>query len=290
MISCFRFFSSCFIEFRPLSSCWNCCRLGCVISCFKFFSCCLIEFRPGSLQLLIYGMLGVNFQWDAVKFEFGEQTIHLISMLFAFCKQRKELLACLLDDDGFVSCVGVMINRRIYDPRRWHKRSSSNGIHVSGQPPTGWVLIWAAGRFKHWRHCWFMAHPPGLLLHYKNSDQIGRPGCINLIVLSKCCTLKELTFTRISTLKIQRNFFGNSLCIFANLACFASIVTTMREKYVAISVRKIFSHIFHSFSLLSLFLFVCDKYCRFVSLTWCFCFHNTFFQSLMNSDQQTFVV
>lgn len=25
-----------------------------------------------------------------------------------------------------------------------------------------------------------MAHPPGLLLYYKNSDQLGRPGCINL--------------------------------------------------------------------------------------------------------------
>jgi hypothetical protein len=42
----------------------------------------------------------------------------------------------------------------------------------------------------------------------------------------------------------------------------------MREKYAAISARKIFSHIFHSFSLFSLFLFVCDKYCHFVSLTW----------------------
>jgi hypothetical protein len=96
------------------------------------------------------------------------------------------------------------------------------------------------------------------------------------VTLSECCTLKKLTFTRISTLKIQRNFFENSLCIFANLACFASIVTTTREKYAAISARKIFSHIFHSLSLLSLFLFVCDKYCHFVSLTWCFCFHNTF--------------
>lgn len=76
---------------------------------------------------------------------------------------------------------GVMMNRRIYDPRRWHKRSSSSGIHVSGQPPAGWVLIWA-GRFKRWRRRWFVAHPPGLLLHYKNSDQIGRPGCISLLV------------------------------------------------------------------------------------------------------------
>jgi hypothetical protein len=71
-------------------------------------------------------------------------------------------------------------NRRIYDPRRWHKRSSSSGIHVSGQPPAGWVLMWA-GRFKRWRRRWFVAHPPGLLLHYKNSDQIGRPGCISLL-------------------------------------------------------------------------------------------------------------
>jgi len=67
-----------------------------MISYFRFFSCCLIEFRPGSLQLLIYGMLGVNFQWDAVESEFGEQTIHLISMLSVFCKRQKELLACLL--------------------------------------------------------------------------------------------------------------------------------------------------------------------------------------------------
>jgi hypothetical protein len=50
-------------------------------------------------------MLGVNFQWDAVESEFGEQTIHLISMLSAFRKRRKELLACLLDDDGFVSMI-----------------------------------------------------------------------------------------------------------------------------------------------------------------------------------------
>jgi hypothetical protein len=70
-------------------------------------------------------------------------------------------------------------NRRIYDPRRWHKRSSSSGMHVSGQPPAGWVLIWA-GRFKRWRRRWFVAHPAGLLLHYKNSDQIGGPGCISL--------------------------------------------------------------------------------------------------------------
>jgi hypothetical protein len=33
------------------------------ISCFRFFSCCLIEFRPGSLQLLIYGLLGVNLDY-----------------------------------------------------------------------------------------------------------------------------------------------------------------------------------------------------------------------------------
>ncbi len=76
---------------------------------------------------------------------------------------------------------GVMMNRRIYDPRRWHKRSSSSGMHVSGQPPAGWVLIWA-GRFKRWRRRWFVAHPAGLLLHYKNSDQIGGPGCISLLV------------------------------------------------------------------------------------------------------------
>jgi hypothetical protein len=52
-------------------------------------------------------------------------------------------------------------------------------MHVSGQPPAGWVLIWA-GRFKRWRRRWFVAHPAGLLLHYKNSDQIGGPGCISL--------------------------------------------------------------------------------------------------------------
>jgi hypothetical protein len=72
-------------------------------------------------------------------------------------------------------------NRRIYDPRRWHKRSSSNNVHMSGQPPAGWVLVWA-GRFKRWRRRWFVAHPPGLLLHYKSSDQIGQPGCISLVV------------------------------------------------------------------------------------------------------------
>ncbi|KAH9572060.1 hypothetical protein CY35_02G126900 [Sphagnum magellanicum] len=71
-------------------------------------------------------------------------------------------------------------NRRIYDPRRWHKRSSSNNVHMSGQPPAGWVLVWA-GRFKRWRRRWFVAHPPGLLLHYKSSDQIGQPGCISLV-------------------------------------------------------------------------------------------------------------
>jgi len=41
-------------------------------------------------------MLGVNFQWDAVESKFGEQTIHLIFMLSAFRKRRKELLACLM--------------------------------------------------------------------------------------------------------------------------------------------------------------------------------------------------
>jgi hypothetical protein len=80
-----------------------------------------------------------------------------------------------------------------------------------------------------------------------------------------------------------KEFFWRFFMYFANLACFASIVTTMREKYAAISARKIFSHIFHSFSLLSLFLFVSDKCCHFLSLTWCFCFHNTFI--LSKSDE-----
>ncbi len=95
----------------------------------------------------------------------------------------KPCFACLLAWWWWlcIMCGGVMMNRRIYDPRRWHKRSSSSGIHASGQPPAGWVLIWA-GRFKRWRRRWFVAHPPGLLLHYKNSDQIGGPGCINLLV------------------------------------------------------------------------------------------------------------
>ncbi|KAG0560825.1 hypothetical protein KC19_9G016700 [Ceratodon purpureus] len=71
-------------------------------------------------------------------------------------------------------------NRKIYDPRRWHKRTNSAGSDIGGQPPAGWVLIWA-GRFKRWRRRWFVANPPGLLLHYKNSDQIGRHGCISLL-------------------------------------------------------------------------------------------------------------
>ncbi|CAM6092140.1 unnamed protein product [Calypogeia fissa] len=74
-------------------------------------------------------------------------------------------------------------NRRIYDPRRWHKKSSTHGNKNAGnwgQPPAGWMLVWA-GRFKRWRRRWFVAHPPGLLLHYKNGDQIGRPGCISLL-------------------------------------------------------------------------------------------------------------
>jgi hypothetical protein len=79
------------------------------------------------------------------------------------------------------NAVNMVGNRRIYDPRRWHKRSSSNNAHMSGQPPAGWVLVWA-GRFKRWRRRWFVAHPPGLLLHYKSSDQIGQPGCISLVV------------------------------------------------------------------------------------------------------------
>uniref|UniRef100_A0A7I4BYF9 PH domain-containing protein n=1 Tax=Physcomitrium patens TaxID=3218 RepID=A0A7I4BYF9_PHYPA len=70
-------------------------------------------------------------------------------------------------------------NRKIYDPRRWHKRTNS-GSEIGGQPPAGWVLIWA-GRFKRWRRRWFVANPPGLLLHYKNSNQIGRHGCISLL-------------------------------------------------------------------------------------------------------------
>jgi hypothetical protein len=39
-----------------------------------------------------------SFQWDAVECEFGEQTIHLISMLSAFRKRRKELLQVRLRD------------------------------------------------------------------------------------------------------------------------------------------------------------------------------------------------
>lgn len=75
----------------------------------------------------------------------------------------------------------MIVFRKIYDPRRWHKRTNSGGSDIGGQPPAGWVLIWA-GRFKRWRRRWFVANPPGLLLHYKNSDQIGRHGCINLLV------------------------------------------------------------------------------------------------------------
>ncbi len=37
----------------------------------------------------------------------------------------------------------------------------------------------------------------------------------------------------------------------------------------------------------SLFLFVCDKYCHFVSLTWCFCFHNTFIISKSDEFRST---
>ncbi|KAL3676842.1 hypothetical protein R1sor_026790 [Riccia sorocarpa] len=81
------------------------------------------------------------------------------------------------------SVDGVQGNRRIYDPRRWRRaeRSSSTKSSLSnwGQPPAGWMLVWA-GRFKRWRRRWFVAHPPGLLLHYKNCDEIGRPGCISL--------------------------------------------------------------------------------------------------------------
>lgn len=81
---------------------------------------------------------------------------------------------------SFLSLTFLGVIRKIYDPRRWHKRTNS-GSDVGGQPPAGWVLIWA-GRFKRWRRRWFVANPPGLLLHYKNSDQIGRHGCINLLV------------------------------------------------------------------------------------------------------------
>lgn len=77
----------------------------------------------------------------------------------------------------------VQSNRRIYDLRTWHKRKSIDkaGSLDWGQPPAGWVLVWA-GRFKRWRRRWFLAHPAGLLLYYKNSDQLGRPGCISLQV------------------------------------------------------------------------------------------------------------
>ncbi|KAL2608829.1 hypothetical protein R1flu_027402 [Riccia fluitans] len=81
---------------------------------------------------------------------------------------------------------GVQGNRRIYDPRRWRRAERSSGTNTKsssisnwGQPPAGWMLVWA-GRFKRWRRRWFVAHPPGLLLHYKNCDEIGRPGCISL--------------------------------------------------------------------------------------------------------------
>ncbi|GLJ22527.1 hypothetical protein SUGI_0424110 [Cryptomeria japonica] len=82
-------------------------------------------------------------------------------------------------------------SRRIYDPRRWRKRSNKNKVNGNignislsgrfhGEPAAGWMLVWA-GRFKRWRRRWFVAHPPGLLLYYKNSEQIGRPGCISLL-------------------------------------------------------------------------------------------------------------
>ncbi|MCO5614179.1 hypothetical protein L7F22_068460 [Adiantum nelumboides] len=72
-------------------------------------------------------------------------------------------------------------HRRIYDVRTWHRRKSVDklGNLDWGQPPAGWVLVWA-GRFKGWRRRWFLAHPAGLLLYYKNSNQVGRPGCISL--------------------------------------------------------------------------------------------------------------
>ncbi len=48
----------------------------------------------------MYGLLFyiTSFQWDAVESEFGEQTIHLISMFSAFHKRRKELLQVRLRD------------------------------------------------------------------------------------------------------------------------------------------------------------------------------------------------
>lgn len=72
-------------------------------------------------------------------------------------------------------------NRRLYDLRRWHRRKTNDkmGSLDWGQPPAGWVLVWE-GRFKRWKRRWFLAHPAGLLLYYKNSDQLGRPGCISL--------------------------------------------------------------------------------------------------------------
>lgn len=70
-------------------------------------------------------------------------------------------------------------NRKIYDPRSWQKKTHS-GSDRGGQPPAGWVLIWT-GRFKRWQRRWFVANPPGLLLHYKNSETVGRHGCISLL-------------------------------------------------------------------------------------------------------------
>jgi hypothetical protein len=51
-----------------------------------------------------------SFQWDAVESEFGEQTIHLISMLSAFRKRQKELLQVRLHDllfQGFFLAVSL---------------------------------------------------------------------------------------------------------------------------------------------------------------------------------------
>ena len=74
--------------------------------------------------------------------------------------------------------------KRSYGLKSWNRGRNRNRRLLgekNGQPPAGWVVLWE-GRFKRWKCRWFSAHLPGLLLYYKNSDQLSQAGFISLEV------------------------------------------------------------------------------------------------------------
>ena len=78
--------------------------------------------------------------------------------------------------------------KRSYGLKSWNRDRNRNrnrnrrlSGEMNGQPPAGWVVLWE-GRFKRWKRRWFSAHRPGLLLYYKNHEQLSQTGFISLEV------------------------------------------------------------------------------------------------------------